>query len=330
MMRKAIFSILIGLIFLAGCSTIATTMLNREVQLDAASASLTQGVDALQKGDIEAADRLLHQAIALFGPTQGYSTVAQRLMEHGKPEKAVEILEEGTKQYPSPLLYGMLGEAAQKCGDTQKAKKSGLEAEARASKQLEAITGHTNKQEGSDKAQVTQDLLSLGQYYSEIRHDLPAALRAYREALRLDPANPILQNALGYTLADKGTTKKEWQEAVLHTKAAVTALPSEGIVLDSYGWALYKTGDIPGANRVLQEAVDLASDIAEVHYHLACVYLKEKNTERARLELQRAQRLRPEYPEAEAALKSLPSPVAPPEKAVANPPADPAQASPRL
>ena len=150
--------------------------------------------------------------------------------------------------------------------------------------------------------------VETGRYFSDVKKDLPRALQALREAHRLMPDHPIASNALGYTLADKGTTKAEFDEAVRLTHDAVDAAPNNSVVLDSYGWALFKPGDLPGARRVLRKAVDLGPNIPECRYHLGVVYGQLGLINEARMELDRATTIRKNYEEAEQAKKQLKQP----------------------
>ena len=92
------------------------------------------------------------------------------------------------------------------------------------------------------------------------------------------------------------------------TREAVEILPNTGVVLDSYGWALFKTGDLPGARRVLREAADADGSAAEIRYHLGVVYGQLGLIDEARLELDRATILRKNYKEAADAKAHLKQP----------------------
>ena len=78
------------------------------------------------------------------------------------------------------------------------------------------------------------------------------------------------------------------------------------------GWAQYRNGDYPAAERTLQLAVAANPTIAQLHYFLGMTYLKRDNTAGARQELSTAIELgkKPEarffgLDEAKAALASL-------------------------
>lgn len=94
--------------------------------------------------------------------------------------------------------------------------------------------------------------------------DLRVALADLRALLAAEPDDPLLQNALGYTLADAGRKLSE-AEALL--TAALEGAPDEAAVLDSFGWLKYRRGDAAGARGYLERAHSMDAD-AEIAAHL--------------------------------------------------------------
>jgi tetratricopeptide (TPR) repeat protein len=79
--------------------------------------------------------------------------------------------------------------------------------------------------------------------------------------LQQRPEDPVLMNALGYTLADHSLDLGR-AEGLIHK--ALTATPDSPAVLDSLGWVRFREGDAKGAVTELQHAyaLDHDSDIA--------------------------------------------------------------------
>ena len=91
-----------------------------------------------------------------------------------------------------------------------------------------------------------------------------AAVRDLRQLLRERPGDAVVQNALGYTLADQD---RQLEEAHGLIAAALAQTPDSAAVLDSMGWVLFRQGRPAEALPHLQRARQLGDD-AELDLHL--------------------------------------------------------------
>jgi tetratricopeptide (TPR) repeat protein len=91
-----------------------------------------------------------------------------------------------------------------------------------------------------------------------------ASVRDLRKLLADRPGDPVVQNALGFTLADHN---QQLAEAHSLVAAALTQMPDSAAVLDSMGWVLYRQKQYPQALEHLKRAQELADD-AEIELHL--------------------------------------------------------------
>jgi len=169
-----------------------------------------------------------------------------------------------------------------------------------------------------------------------------AAMR-YREALSLSPRfnskDPELVNALGYFLADKGTTLSDFQQAERLTRQAMATwdkivgdkeandpvlardMLSRANTRDSLAWALFRLKRYDEALREQQQAIieasisskalekELSQKIPmseEMHFHLGEIYRALKRWEDARAEYRRALELKPDDANTLKAMKLLP------------------------
>lgn len=82
---------------------------------------------------------------------------------------------------------------------------------------------------------------------------VPEAEEAYRILLEREPDNPWYLNALGYLLADKNYQVDEAQELL---GRALRLAPDTPEIIDSYGWALYRLGDLPAAIEYIERAME--------------------------------------------------------------------------
>jgi tetratricopeptide (TPR) repeat protein len=90
------------------------------------------------------------------------------------------------------------------------------------------------------------------------------AIRELRELLGRRPGDAIVQNALGYTLADHGRSLGEARELIA---SALEQMPDSAAVLDSMGWVLFRQGLLQDSLRYLERASALGSD-PELELHL--------------------------------------------------------------
>jgi len=90
------------------------------------------------------------------------------------------------------------------------------------------------------------------------------SVRELRKLLEERPGDPVVQNALGYTLADQD---RDLAEARSLVSAALVQTPDSAAVLDSMGWVLYREKNFQPALEYLQRARERADD-AEISLHL--------------------------------------------------------------
>ena len=108
--------------------------------------------------------------------------------------------------------------------------------------------------------------------------DIAAGERDLRTLLAMDPDSADALNALGYTLADR--TDRHVEANALIEKA-IKLKPEEPAIIDSYGWAQYRLGNLDEAVRLLRRAYEKQPD-SEVAAHLGEVLWVSGEREEAR------------------------------------------------
>ena len=103
--------------------------------------------------------------------------------------------------------------------------------------------------------------------------NVDGAVAAGREALRIAPDWAPALNFLGYVLADH---QRELPEARRLIERAVAKDPDNGAYVDSFGWVLFRLGDLPSARDQLERAVRLTEGDPVVREHLGDVYRELK------------------------------------------------------
>jgi tetratricopeptide (TPR) repeat protein len=159
----------------------------------------------------------------------------------------------------------------------------------------------------------------------ERSHQWPAAEADMKKALELFPEQPLVLNYLGYSWVDQGVHMDEGMDMI---RRAVEQRPDDGYIVDSLGWAYFKTGNYDEAVKNLERAVELKPEDPTINDHLGDAYWRVGRTLEAHFQWSHAKDLKPEpedLPKIEAKLKDgLPSDTS--SAADAGKPATPADA----
>jgi len=111
------------------------------------------------------------------------------------------------------------------------------------------------------------------------------------KALELQPNEPHVLNYLGYSWIDKGMNIDKAQKMI---EKAVEQMPEDGDIIDSQGWAFYRTGNYRQAVETLQRAVVLHPEESTINEHLGDALWMVGRKEEARYQWQRAMSYNPE------------------------------------
>jgi Flp pilus assembly protein TadD len=97
----------------------------------------------------------------------------------------------------------------------------------------------------------------------------PKAEADMKKALELYPDQPLVLNYLGYSWVDKGVHLEEGMDMI---RRAVEQRPDDGYIVDSLGWAYFRTGNYDEAVKNLERAVQLKPDDPTINDHLGDAY----------------------------------------------------------
>ena len=139
----------------------------------------------------------------------------------------------------------------------------------------------------------------LGEHYAR-QGDLPAAKKAYFEALVLLPNRSELLNSLANVMI-----RQKDPEAIKIAEKAVQNNPQNGLVLDTLGWAQIQNGQAAQGMVNLRKARDLEPDHPEIHYHLGVALAQTGQKAQAADELKTALKLAPQFPGSDKAQEIL-------------------------
>jgi putative PEP-CTERM system TPR-repeat lipoprotein len=112
---------------------------------------------------------------------------------------------------------------------------------------------------------------------SQASKDYPGAIVQYKAALKVDPDNTLLLNNIGSLLAESGDPA-----AVQYAERAYRQAPFNPNVMDTYGWALVQSGQVPKGLELLRAATGLAPTDLQIRLHLGKALLKAGDKSGAR------------------------------------------------
>ena len=148
--------------------------------------------------------------------------------------------------------------------------------------------------------------------------DWPKAEADLEHALELKPDQALVLNYLGYSWIDKGEKLDQGMKMI---EKAVSLRPEDGYIVDSLGWAHYRTGDFTGAVQYLERAVELVPDDATINDHLGDAYWRAGRHLEARYQWERALQFGPDKEDIPPIEGKLAHGLAP-EAPAATPPAE--------
>ena len=132
----------------------------------------------------------------------------------------------------------------------------------------------------------------------------PKAEADLKKALDLFPEQPHVLNYLGYSWVDQGINLDEGMAMI---KKSVQQRPDDGYIVDSLGWAYYRTGNYEEAAKQLERAIELKPEDPTINDHLGDAYWRIGRTLEANFQWAHARDLKPEpeeLPKIEEKLKN--------------------------
>ncbi len=194
----------------------------------------------------------------------------------GRSDEALKQLKAIVQEHPKDI------DALTNLGNLQRAKKD----------YASAADTYTKVLEASDAlARSNWPILYFRGICNERLKNWPAAEADFKAALGLFPNQPLVLNYLGYSWVDQNINV---DEAFKMLRRAVDLRPTDGYIVDSLGWAFYRLGKYPEAQRELERAVDLKPADPTVNDHLGDVYWRLGRELEAKFQWNHARDLNPE------------------------------------
>lgn len=228
--------------------------------LDSGQMHLLAGAACQEQGGVkEAVEHYLAVPASHHLHLRARLRAASTLREGGQPARAAEVLVgiKGSGEQAVELAAG-LSAIDDKQGDF-----------ARAARRLDEAL-----QQAPDHAALLLARAAL----EERRGDWKRAVAFAERILQKEPSSAEALNFIGFVLADHG---QELPRATRMLQAALALQPGSGGIIDSLGWAYFKSGDVVRAGELLQQASRLQPNDAEILSHLGDLYVKQQESRRA-------------------------------------------------
>jgi Tfp pilus assembly protein PilF len=144
--------------------------------------------------------------------------------------------------------------------------------------------------------------LSILGTLEESRGDTRKAEDYYRRAISVQPTQPIATNNLAYLMLQNG---ENVDVALTLAQTARSSMPNSPSTADTLAWAYYYKGTYGFARDLLEDAIKINPNSANMQFHLGMVYSKLGDRTNAALHLRKAITLAPGSPAAKDAQTAL-------------------------
>ena len=139
-----------------------------------------------------------------------------------------------------------------------------------------------------------------------------SALVALREAVTINPAEPLYRDSLALLLLDFHlgvalAESRRWEDAIKSYQTAIglPTLTVPDLAHNSLGMALYNLKRYREAETALRYAISLNPELQAAYYHLGLVLIGEDRKEEAKAVFREARKLGPDSPFGQAAAAHL-------------------------
>lgn len=196
---------------------------------------------------VENAEKMI---LAKPGSPVGYMTLARLYRDMNKPGRAFDVLKKANVAgRDGAAIYAMLGDMHVPRQDYASA------------------LDYYGKAEGVNGAYVPA-VFGRGAVLHALGREEEAAV-SYKKVLRLSRNHVPALNSLAYIYAQGDT---DLETALLLAARAYMTAPSDGPVLDTFGFVLFKNGRVRAAADILKRAVAIMPEDPTVRYHLSLAY----------------------------------------------------------
>ena len=195
---------------------------------------------------------------------------ASTLNRAGKPDAAIEVLEQLAISYPNlSSIFSSIGDLYRQVKNYENA--------------IESYTRALDLTANGDQSKWY--LYFVRGISHERLNQWKRAETNFRAALEIQPDEPRVLNYLGYSLVEK---QINLEEALDMIERAVAARPNNGYMVDSLGWVLYRLNRFEESVKHMERAVELEPTDPIINDHLGDVYWANGRYREAEFQWKRA------------------------------------------
>jgi tetratricopeptide (TPR) repeat protein len=231
--------------------------------------------------------------------TQALQSLTATLVDSGKPDEAITYLtghvEANPDQVPARLLLGAVYARVNDRDQAEAQFEKVIEMQPSANRAYASLASLYPEDANArvsiyergfatNPTDATLGFLLATEY--ERAQQWEKAVGIYESLIEADANNDIAVNNLAALLLDQRSDPASFERAL--ELASRFADNKEPALVDTLGWAYYRTGDYAKAVRFLELATSGADQVAQLRYHLGMAYLKNGNPVQARAELEKA------------------------------------------
>ena len=229
------------------------------------------------------------------------SAIVDTYMQVGRSAEALAfveaVLKESPNQVDAKLLQGQIYNSISNYQKASQSFSSIVEAQpknALAYRELALSQQRANKLDAAEKT-INQGLATLPNDFElkmvqanilEAMGQYEGAIKSYEELLKSHPNSSVISNSLANLLLDFRVDKPSIARAYKLSKLFKDSNMPQ--LLDTYGWASYKTGNLYDAEKALKLAVEKSPEVPVFYFHLAKVYIAKNDKIQAKQALQQA------------------------------------------
>lgn len=268
---------------------LAATLLGRDAEnnpapAESAVANIFNGVGAKlrRSGDLERADNVLERGRVLFPENENIALQSASVaFSQNQGDKARRILQEVKQTHDQSarpyVVEAQHFESLQQHQQAAEMYELAIQKGAGPETKLALVRSVEKSGQADEAARLLQEF--LGQHpehqgllmTSAMLHqrngESVAAIEAYERLLEQTPQNPIALNNLAWLYFEQSDDR-----ATALARKAFDLVPDNAAIADTYGWILFKSGDLQASVPILEKAHQLAPDSEEIALHLAEAY----------------------------------------------------------
>ncbi len=283
---------------------LSATLLERDTEnnpapAESAVANIYNGVGAKLRrgGDLEKAAKVLERGRILFPQNENIALQSASVaFSQNREDKARRILQEVKQVHDqSPAPYVVEAQYFDNLSQHQQAAEMyelAIQKGAGVDTKLALLRSTRQMGQSEEALKMAQELLAQHPRHQGLLMtvammeqeggDAAGAIESYEALLEQNPQNAVALNNLAWLYFEKNDDR-----ATGLARSAYELVPDNAAIADTYGWILFKSGDLKASLPILEKAHQLAPESQEIGLHLAEAYREAGMNDQAKAILEK-------------------------------------------